>query len=235
MRVLLVPPHSISPLFSPTAKQQRHSFLCKTRLAYFRLTCYPRYLFSIASQLLGLFCWKPSRCQLPRLRLQQFCQKQGRLQLQKFTSARTIQYQDRGMRIYSWNSSTLEFVIRMYIAFVGKLPCQRTLLVTRGLGMSYRVCMWSLRAVLYSISHILCLCLVGSSLDEAEWMGRRVGIRWVEGLFFCQGSVIDIRNRWLYSSCLNCEICVINHTACPYQKNAGVVCPMCQIYIPSGV
>jgi hypothetical protein len=29
--------------------------------------------------------------------------------------------------------------------------------------------------------------------------------------------------RWLYSSCRNCEICEINHTACPYQKNAGAV------------
>ncbi|RAK99155.1 zinc-dependent alcohol dehydrogenase [Aspergillus ibericus CBS 121593] len=48
---------------------------------------------------------------------------------------------------------------------------------------------------------------VGSGLDEQVWMGRRVGI------------------RWLYSSCLECEICAINHTACPYQKNAGANVP----------
>ncbi|KAJ5666867.1 alcohol dehydrogenase [Penicillium macrosclerotiorum] len=29
--------------------------------------------------------------------------------------------------------------------------------------------------------------------------------------------------RWLYSSCLECEICAINHTACPYQQNAGAL------------
>ena len=34
---------------------------------------------------------------------------------------------------------------------------------------------------------------------------------------------IDILNRWLYSSCLECEICQINHTACPKQRNAGAV------------
>ncbi|BCR96436.1 zinc-dependent alcohol dehydrogenase [Aspergillus luchuensis] len=48
---------------------------------------------------------------------------------------------------------------------------------------------------------------VGSGLDEQTWMGRRVGI------------------RWLYSSCLECEICAINNTACPYQKNAGANVP----------
>ncbi|OOF99706.1 hypothetical protein ASPCADRAFT_203473 [Aspergillus carbonarius ITEM 5010] len=48
---------------------------------------------------------------------------------------------------------------------------------------------------------------VGSGLDEVVWMGRRVGI------------------RWLYSSCLECEICAINNTACPYQKNAGANVP----------
>ncbi|RAH59770.1 alcohol dehydrogenase [Aspergillus piperis CBS 112811] len=48
---------------------------------------------------------------------------------------------------------------------------------------------------------------VGSGLDEQTWMGRRVGI------------------RWLYSSCLACEICAINNTACPYQKNAGANVP----------
>ncbi|GFF30615.1 alcohol dehydrogenase [Aspergillus udagawae] len=48
---------------------------------------------------------------------------------------------------------------------------------------------------------------VGSNVDEEAWMGKRVGI------------------RWLYSSCLKCEICAINHTACPYQKNAGANVP----------
>ncbi|OJZ91742.1 hypothetical protein ASPFODRAFT_55423 [Aspergillus luchuensis CBS 106.47] len=48
---------------------------------------------------------------------------------------------------------------------------------------------------------------VGSGLDEQTWMGRRVGI------------------RWLYSSCLECEVCAINNTACPYQKNAGANVP----------
>ncbi|GKZ25139.1 hypothetical protein AbraIFM66951_010912 [Aspergillus brasiliensis] len=48
---------------------------------------------------------------------------------------------------------------------------------------------------------------VGGGLDEQVWMGRRVGI------------------RWLYSSCLECEICAINNTACPYQKNAGANVP----------
>ncbi|OGM43179.1 alcohol dehydrogenase [Aspergillus bombycis] len=49
--------------------------------------------------------------------------------------------------------------------------------------------------------------MVGSGIDEQEWIGRRVGI------------------RWLYSSCLNCEICAVNNTACPYQKNAGANVP----------
>ncbi|OJJ46728.1 hypothetical protein ASPZODRAFT_16479 [Penicilliopsis zonata CBS 506.65] len=48
---------------------------------------------------------------------------------------------------------------------------------------------------------------VGASLDESEWRDKRVGI------------------RWLYSSCLSCEICEINNTACPYQKNAGANVP----------
>ncbi|KAJ5363713.1 Alcohol dehydrogenase 1 [Penicillium cataractarum] len=48
---------------------------------------------------------------------------------------------------------------------------------------------------------------VGSGLDEQQWIGQRVGI------------------RWLYSSCLECEICAINHTSCPYQKNAGANVP----------
>ncbi|OOQ85938.1 Alcohol dehydrogenase [Penicillium brasilianum] len=48
---------------------------------------------------------------------------------------------------------------------------------------------------------------VGPGLDEKQWIGQRVGI------------------RWLYSSCLECEICAINHTSCPYQKNAGASVP----------
>ncbi|KAJ5444531.1 Alcohol dehydrogenase 1 [Penicillium daleae] len=49
--------------------------------------------------------------------------------------------------------------------------------------------------------------LAGPGLDEQQWIGQRVGI------------------RWLYSSCLECEICAINHTSCPYQKNAGANVP----------
>ncbi|KAJ5143756.1 uncharacterized protein N7515_002543 [Penicillium bovifimosum] len=48
---------------------------------------------------------------------------------------------------------------------------------------------------------------VGLGVDEIQWMGTCVGI------------------RWLYSSCGQCEICEINHTACPYQKNAGANVP----------
>ncbi|KAJ5728765.1 Alcohol dehydrogenase 1 [Penicillium malachiteum] len=48
---------------------------------------------------------------------------------------------------------------------------------------------------------------VGGGLEEKKWMGQMVGI------------------RWLYSSCLECEICEINHTACPYQRNAGANVP----------
>ncbi|OJJ01127.1 hypothetical protein ASPVEDRAFT_82665 [Aspergillus versicolor CBS 583.65] len=48
---------------------------------------------------------------------------------------------------------------------------------------------------------------VGDGVDEGAWMGKRVGI------------------RWLYSSCLECEICERNNTACPYQKNAGANVP----------
>ncbi|KAF3394419.1 hypothetical protein F1880_004882 [Penicillium rolfsii] len=48
---------------------------------------------------------------------------------------------------------------------------------------------------------------VGPGLDEKQWIGQRVGI------------------RWLYSSCLECEICAVNHTSCPYQKNAGANVP----------
>ncbi|KAE8145049.1 alcohol dehydrogenase [Aspergillus avenaceus] len=48
--------------------------------------------------------------------------------------------------------------------------------------------------------------MVGTGVEN-EWIGTRVGI------------------RWLYSSCLNCEICAINNTACPFQKNAGANVP----------
>ncbi|KAJ6012040.1 hypothetical protein N7522_002395 [Penicillium canescens] len=48
---------------------------------------------------------------------------------------------------------------------------------------------------------------VGPEVDEKQWIGTRVGI------------------RWLYSSCRQCEICEINHTACPYQRNAGANVP----------
>lgn len=48
---------------------------------------------------------------------------------------------------------------------------------------------------------------VGSGVDEKLWLGQRVGI------------------RWLYSTCLKCEICAINHTACPNQRNAGANVP----------
>ncbi|OJJ32144.1 hypothetical protein ASPWEDRAFT_161440 [Aspergillus wentii DTO 134E9] len=48
---------------------------------------------------------------------------------------------------------------------------------------------------------------VGGNVHEQEWVGRRVGI------------------RWLYSSCLSCEICAVNNTACPYQRNAGANVP----------
>ncbi|KAF7712118.1 Zinc-type alcohol dehydrogenase [Penicillium ucsense] len=48
---------------------------------------------------------------------------------------------------------------------------------------------------------------VGGNLNEEEWIGQRLGI------------------RWLYSSCLSCEICEINHTSCPFQKNAGANVP----------
>ncbi|KAJ5907618.1 alcohol dehydrogenase [Penicillium taxi] len=48
---------------------------------------------------------------------------------------------------------------------------------------------------------------VGPNVDEQQWIGQRVGV------------------RWLYSSCLECEICAVNHTACPKQKNAGANVP----------
>lgn len=37
------------------------------------------------------------------------------------------------------------------------------------------------------------------------------------------GTYAESGDRWLYSSCLNCEICAVNNTSCPYQKNAGAV------------
>ncbi|KAF5855321.1 hypothetical protein ETB97_009440, partial [Aspergillus alliaceus] len=48
---------------------------------------------------------------------------------------------------------------------------------------------------------------VGGGIEEKEWLGTRVGI------------------RWLYSSCLKCEICAVNNTACPRQRNAGANVP----------
>ncbi|KAJ9285927.1 hypothetical protein DTO021C3_6488 [Paecilomyces variotii] len=48
---------------------------------------------------------------------------------------------------------------------------------------------------------------VGAGVNEEEWKGNRAGV------------------RWLYSSCLNCEICAVNNTSCPYQKNAGANVP----------
>ncbi|KAL3474907.1 alcohol dehydrogenase [Aspergillus californicus] len=48
---------------------------------------------------------------------------------------------------------------------------------------------------------------VGEGVDGTSWIGNRVGI------------------RWLYSSCLECEICERNNTACPFQKNAGANVP----------
>lgn len=76
------------------------------------------------------------------------------------------------------------------------------------------------------------LSLVGSNLDEKEWLGHRVGIRWIYFHISSPPPPNDttrlwywlwINFRWLYSSCLKCEICEINHTSCPYQKNAGAV------------
>jgi hypothetical protein len=50
---------------------------------------------------------------------------------------------------------------------------------------------------------------------------------WVSGEYQAHrcyaGLVLKFAIRWLYSSCLECEICAINHTSCPYQKNAGAV------------
>ncbi|KAJ5640868.1 Alcohol dehydrogenase 1 [Penicillium herquei] len=74
---------------------------------------------------------------------------------------------------------------------------------------------------------------VGADLEEKEWMGQRVGIRsvlqiytWIASRDLVQAHrFVDIVKRWLYSSCLECEICEINHTACPYQRNAGANVP----------
>lgn len=30
-------------------------------------------------------------------------------------------------------------------------------------------------------------------------------------------------NRWLGSACMDCEICAVDYTACPLQKNPGRV------------
>lgn len=65
------------------------------------------------------------------------------------------------------------------------------------------------------------LFLVGLKVGK-QWMGKRVGVRLVLALLYVQRDVLNI-HRWLYSSCLDCEICAVNHTACPYQKNAGAV------------
>jgi propanol-preferring alcohol dehydrogenase len=82
----------------------------------------------------------------------------------------------------------------------------------------------------------LSLSLVGPEVDEKQWMGTRVGIRSVS--FIAKSSGIDSgcvsTIRWLYSSCRQCEICEINHTVCPYQKNAGAVsCSSPQIMCPA--
>ncbi|KAJ6013850.1 Alcohol dehydrogenase 1 [Penicillium herquei] len=75
---------------------------------------------------------------------------------------------------------------------------------------------------------------VGGGLEEKEWMGQMVGIRSVLLIYTRIASrrdlvqtrrFVDFVERWLYSSCLECEICEINHTACPYQRNAGANVP----------
>lgn len=80
------------------------------------------------------------------------------------------------------------------------------------------------------------LLLVGPEVDEKQWIGTRVGIRsvsfipnWSSGWSYIDANGIST-GRWLYSSCRQCEICEINHTVCPYQKNAGAVsCWLSQI------
>ncbi|KAJ5571143.1 hypothetical protein N7535_004803 [Penicillium sp. DV-2018c] len=66
---------------------------------------------------------------------------------------------------------------------------------------------------------------VGLEVDENQWMGKRVGIRSVFRSNSVQDCSIELTLTWmlswLYSYCGQCEICEINHTACPYQKNAG--------------
>ncbi|KAJ5925230.1 hypothetical protein N7454_007869 [Penicillium verhagenii] len=87
---------------------------------------------------------------------------------------------------------------------------------------------------------------VGSDLDESQWMGQAVGIRYVwhvrfrnlppVGLEFLLMSPLQCF-RWLYSSCRECEICEVNHTACPNQRNAEyIVTPAIHATkIPSGL
>ncbi|KAJ5671225.1 Alcohol dehydrogenase 1 [Penicillium longicatenatum] len=63
------------------------------------------------------------------------------------------------------------------------------------------------RVVAGENSHCIALFDFGGGLDETQWMGQVVGV------------------RWLYSSCLQCEVCEVNHTACPKQRNAGANVP----------
>jgi ferredoxin len=51
-----------------------------------------------------------------------------------------------------------------------------------------------------------------------EWASGEYQAHWCYA-----GLILKFAIRWLYSSCLECEICAINHTSCPYQKNAGAV------------
>lgn len=72
---------------------------------------------------------------------------------------------------------------------------------------------------------------MGAGVNEEEWKGNRVGVRLVSyspNLMVHVHEVLfemyaESGERWLYSSCLNCEICAVNNTSCPYQKNAGAV------------
>ncbi|KAJ5924057.1 Alcohol dehydrogenase 1 [Penicillium verhagenii] len=75
---------------------------------------------------------------------------------------------------------------------------------------------------------------VGSDLDKSQWMGQAVGIRYVWNMRFRNLPPVGLEFllmsplpyfRWLYSSCLECEICEVNHTACPNQRNAGANVP----------
>lgn len=69
---------------------------------------------------------------------------------------------------------------------------------------------------------------MGDGVDEGAWMGKRVGIRYDSLLEATTRTlvieIVPANYRWLYSSCMECEICERNNTACPYQKNAGAVC-----------